>query len=355
MDFDRRCDNVSWTTVRTTTTTDAVGRDVVVAVAKLAFAFSPAGELSIMTPAHRSSDVADFGATLRFPSDYAFEKPGTDVALVGSAHLAVRGKPPPTSGYVWLQIGERRKVVQIFGRRTYKTTWRGVEPGEPEPIREPVPLRHDLAYGGVDRGERGEIIAYEANPAGIGFATAPERLVGRPVPQLVVAASEQELAPAHAAFAPIPAAWQPRRGYFGTADEKWARTRAPIPPRDFDARHHLWSTPDLHFASPLSSDVQIDVGGVLPEGPVTLRAPRYAVSFESEVDGRLEPHATHLDGILIDADERTLELSWRVAIRLPPKWERLARIGIRGEGAMPDALVGLAPAAPPSRLSMRPS
>lgn len=348
MDFDRRCDNISWTTVRTDTTSDASGRPVVVAVAKLALAFSATGELKLLTPAHRNTDVPDGGGGVRYPSDFAPFKPGTDVALIGSAHLAVRGRPPPTSGYAWLSVADRRKVVRIFGKRTFKATWQGIEPSEPEPIREPVPLRHDLAYGGKDVDESGQEVTFDLNPIGRGFSTKPERLHGRPAPQLVAVAADGTPLSTHAAFAPIPADWEPRRSLYGTVDAAWANARAPIPPRDFDPRHHLWSTPDLHFATPLASDVIIEVGGVLLEGTVRLRAPRYAVSFESESAGVTRPHPTHLDSVLVDADERVLELSWRVAIPLPRKWELLDRIGIRGEGSLPHAMVGLPPASLPS-------
>jgi hypothetical protein len=73
-------------------------------------------------------------------------------------------------------------------------------------------------------------------------------------------------------------------------------------------------------------DEPIEVGGVLPEGTWRFKLPRYPIFFESVLDDQVRLHPTHLDGLLIDADERTVELTYRASIILPMKWDRLQAI-----------------------------
>jgi hypothetical protein len=233
-----------------------------------------------------------------------------------------------------------RKVVTVFGPRVYVKGWRGgVSPSEPAPLVDPVPLRFDLAYGGTDP-VTGATEPY--NPIGMGFASDPAHLIGRPAPLLEPAAAQDGGAapnPAHGAFAPIPAHWEPRRSLIGTLDAAWVKGRAPVRPRDFDLRHHAWSIPGLYCPTPLVGDEQVEVGGVLPEGLWRFRLPKYAVRFESVADGLRAAHATHLDTLLIDADTRVVELCWRASIVLPKKWERIERISVLGVGELPEDVI----------------
>jgi hypothetical protein len=257
-------------------------------------------------------------------------------------------------------MGPQRKVVAIHGPRVYTKDWRGaVLPSEPAPLVEPVPLRYDLAFGGTDP-TTGK--AEPHNPVGMGFSSQPQRLIGQPAPPLEPATVQEggaESHPSHGTFAPIPAQWEPRRSRIGTHDAAWAKNRAPVRPRDFDPRHHAWSTPGLYGATPLVGDEPVEVGGVLPEGTWKFRLPRYAVRFASRVKGELRPHETHLDSVLIDADTRVVELCFRAAIVLPRKWQMLERIFVLGEGTLPEDVIrgpgvseGSTPVEPPRARSV---
>lgn len=340
--LESRVENVSWASFGVDATTDRHGRDVALVVAKVAYVVSPQGAPRLALAPVRREAQAEEGGGVRFPADLgADEKPGTDVGLVGTAHPPPRGSGR-SSAFAWVSMGPLRKVVTVFGPRVYTTRgWRGgVLPSDPGPLVDPVPLRFDQAYGGTDA-LTGETEAW--NPAGVGFASDPLRLPGRPAPRLAPVAPEGSAGlvphPSHGVFAPIPAHWEPRRSLIGTHDEAWARTRAPVRPRDFDPRHHCWSVPELYSAAPLLGDEVIEVGGVLAEGLWRFQLPRYAVRFESRVDGRDTAHETHLDSVLLDADRRSVELSFRVAIPLPRKWERVERIRVLGVGTLPEDVI----------------
>jgi hypothetical protein len=340
MDFASLVENISWASVGADTTMDRHGRDVALVVAKVAYKVSFQGAPRLVLAPLRRMDEGDGGGGVRFPADLvADEKPGTDVGLVGVAY------PPPTRmgdkgrAYAWLSVGNLRKVVVVNGPRVYMKGWRGVVPSEPAPLVEPVPLRFDRAYGGVDPTTG----AMEpSNPIGIGFSSQPARLIGEPAPQLEPASADEggtTSHPSHATFAPIPAHWEPRRSRIGTHDAAWAKSRAPVRPRDFDPMHHAWSVPGLHSPTPLVGDEQVEVGGVLPEGVWRFRLPRYAVQFGSQVEGKRAAIETHLDSFLVDTETRVVELSWRASIVLPKKWERLERIYVVGQGSLSEDVI----------------
>jgi len=340
MNLEALVENVSWASVGADALMDHLGRDVAVVVAKVAYKVSAQGAAHLVLAPVRRDDQGDEGGGVRFPADLATsQKPGTDVGLVGVAYPQPR---PSDRGraYAWLSVGSVRKVVTVYGPRVYVKGWRGgVSPSEPAPLVDPVPLRFDLAYGGTDP-VTGATEPH--NPIGMGFASDPAHLIGRPAPLLEPAAAQEGGAaphPAHGAFAPIPAHWEPRRSLIGTLDVAWAKGRAPVRPRDFDLRHDAWSIPGLYSPTPLVGDEQVEVGGVLPEGVWRFRLPRYAVRFESIADGQRAAHPTHLDSLLIDADTRVVELCFRAAIVLPRKWERIERIFVLGAGELPEEVI----------------
>lgn len=342
VDLNLRCDNRSWATVRGETTLDRHGNDVAVYVAKMAYSAIPAGDRCRVTLAFRPvrwSDISDGHGALTFPSDLVEQKSGTDVGLIGTAHPP-RGKVVERQ-LAWLTMGPLRKVVHVIGKRSYVSDYKGMVPGPAAPLG-PTPLRHENCYGGVDTETiDGVAIAREEplNPVGRGFALQPISLVGKLAPALEPAVDPttgRTPHPSEGCFAPVPGHWDPRRGLAGSHDEAWARTRAPVRPRDFDLRHHHWAVPGLHAESPLHPDDPIEVGGVLPEGLWKFRLPKYAVSFRAQLAGE-EPREikTHLDSVLIDADERVVELSWRASVVLPKKWELFEKMFVSGEGTLP--------------------
>ena len=106
-------------------------------------------------------------------------------------------------------------------------------------------------------------------------------------------------------------------------------------PKDFDVAHNSWAVPELRSSTPLPPDTPFEVAGVIPEGIWRFKLPLYGIEFASVLFGDLRKHVAHLDSILIDADERVVELTWRASIALPRKWMLLERIDAFGVGEMP--------------------
>lgn len=334
MNFDSICDNRSWATVRCEPTLDRAGRDVAVVVARLAYAVTPGGRATVAFRPVRFGESRDGHGGLKFPADLVDEKPGTDVALVGTA-FPPRGKPVDKT-LAWVQAGQLRKVVTVYGPRRFVADWSGVVPGPPGTL-EPTPLRFDHCWGGHEHTSA----AHESdpfNPVGRGFATDPKTLVGKLAPALEPVddlRSGQKSHRSHGCFAPIPESFEPRRRFAGTYDPEWARTRAPIRPKDFDVAHNSWAVPELRSSTPLPTDTPFEVAGIIPEGIWRFKLPLYGMEFESTLLGEKRVHPSHLDSVIIDADERVVELTFRASIVLPRKWAMLERIRAYGVGDMP--------------------
>jgi hypothetical protein len=261
-------------------------------------------------------------SSIRRPSDLFAFKPGTEVLLVGHAHPHDAGV---SETEVRLRVGPLEKSLVAYGTRVWKLgAFGGVAPGPAMPIREPIALRWELAYGGADRTDPARVLVEPRNDLGRGVARDARKLVGVAAAQLEDPAKPLGRGtPVPAGFGAIHRHWEPRRRYAGTYDEAWELARMPLLPRDFDARFHVAAPEDQWSPTPLRSDEPIEVDGATADGPLRAQLPRLAIGCSSRVDGKVVEHRTHLDRVLVDADRRRVELTWRASVPLPDKLERL--------------------------------
>ncbi|MFO0758406.1 MAG: DUF2169 domain-containing protein [Byssovorax sp.] len=342
MDFDRICERRSWMTVRCLPMEDHRGAPVVVVVAKMAYRVSPRGAVRVsVAPVRQHSVPGGPRGSVRYPSDYVFEKPGTDVLLVGTA--TPPADRPVTEMDVSLRVGLLDKALRVYGPRVFYQGVLGVAPGPPGRL-EPTPLIWELAYGGRDESITDRWAVEPRNPIGMGFAVDRNRLIGTLAPPIEEARSP--LSGPRAApggFGPIGPDFEPRQRYAGTFDERWRRERAPVLPADFDVRHNSVAPPGLWSATPLLGNEPVEVIGATPEGVWRFKLPPYEPSFASVIQGVRKEHETHLDTFLIDADERTVELTWRVCIPLPKKAERVEKLEVQTTMTLPESVTGDSP------------
>ncbi|MFO0588485.1 MAG: DUF2169 domain-containing protein [Polyangiaceae bacterium] len=345
--------------VRAVPMDDRTGREVLAVIAKMSWSLDESGQPSIARPLAPVrifdiyTDPSKIPAELRPPvraearyssirygTDAVEEKPGTDVLLVGTAYPP-RGEVTKTSVSLRVEAGHTtlHKVLTVHGPRVWQSSLTGLVPG-PSGRMGPTPLVWELAYGGVDETDPQAIVADYRNLSGTGFLERRAGLAGRPAPVIEdprVPVSSRS--PAPAGFGPILPHWQPRAGRVGTLDDAWRRERAPLRPLDFDPRHFSCAPDDQWLSTPLIGDEPIEVLGATPNGVLRFKLPRYSPIFRSTVRGQTWEHATHLDTLLIDTDERRVELVWRCSVRLPRKTEHLERITIFGAEALPERVV----------------
>lgn len=328
MDFDDIDDETDGSTIAVPIK-DPSGRDRLALILKYTFHVDERGRVEIVHDAPPPRLVDDHGSgdpavtSIRKPSMLFDDKPGTDVVLAGHAH--------PPSGRaaehvdVSLRVGPIRKTVRAWGLRVWQAgTFGALAPGPARPIKEPVPLRYELAWGGYDDSDPAEIVADERNYLGRGVARSPKSLVGQPAAQLEDPANPiGARANVPMSFGPIHRHWQPRAAFAGTYDEAWMLSKMPLLPDDFDPRFHIAVPHDQWSPVPLRGDEPIEVLGATPEGAWRFQLPRIAPGFVSWVGGARRDHRTHLDTIVVDADERIVELFWRASFVLPRKYQML--------------------------------
>lgn len=312
---------------------DKDGREHLVCIAKYTFRVDASGvvEIDDLDGAHPYlADVCNgedpATSSIRKPSDVFEFKPGTDVLLVGHAHPRRAGD---THVDVSLRVGSLNKVVRATGLRVWESAAFGAVPGPARPMREPVPLIYELAWGGFDASDPEKPVGEPRNYVGRGVTRSTKSLIGQPAAQLEDPANPiggRKNVPW--CFGAVHRHWKPRIDYAGTYDAAWAETKMPLLPDDFDPRHNVCVPHDQWSQMPLRGDEPIEVIGATPEGVWRFSLPRVALGFSSYVLSERSEHRTHLDTILIDADSRSVELTWRAAIPIPRKYEMLDRIVI---------------------------
>jgi hypothetical protein len=314
---------------------DRAGIDTLYVVVKATATLRPSLSLAEVQvpPAMADEYYADPAtSSLRTVSDMHIGKPGTDVLLVGSACAPDRR---PVSGvHVSISVGDRRKTIQVMGDRV----WRDGRPSDPRPF-ESMPLVWERAFGGwYRRGEK--VLAEERNPVGCGFAggRSAAEMEGLAVPNLEDPGAPLEQVgqiPAPACMAPVAPSWLPRRGYAGTYDEVWQRSRAPYLPNDFDPRYFQCAASECAFDRYLQGGEPVEVSGVLPDGPIRFAVPQLPLAVAVTVAGTLEEPPVNLETISIEPDANRLCLTWRASVPCDRKALKVEKIvvSLSGGGA----------------------
>lgn len=300
-----------------------------------------------------SDDVyhdGDVTGSLRLENDLAPFKPKADVVLVGTAY-APGGRPVPALD-VLLRVGSLRKVLRVFGDRTWLFPSRMVLvplPGEPKPFTT-MPLTYERAFGGIDRkAGRG----CDRNYVGKGFLgrKTRESVHEAPLPNVedparLIASWDDEPMPAGFGF--FSPHWQPRARYRGTP----AGMARPHPlfglPADFRHEYYNGAHPDLQVPGYLRGDEPVELVNLTPDGPRRFRLPgvRPVVSVARHVPvgdaGTSQTSVSaHLDTLVLLPDDGVFFLVWRAVYTLgsAPDVEALKRalLGVAGINVRLDA------------------
>jgi hypothetical protein len=268
-------------------------------------------------------------SSIKIPSDVFDFKPGTDVVLTADAHPGAHSSASHVD--VSLRMGPIAKTVRAFGLRVWQRGMLGgLTPGPALPMREPLPILYELAWGGVDLSNPEKPLAEPRNHLGRGITREPAKLVGRAAAQLeLVDKPLGERGNVPASFGAVHRHWAPRAAFAGTYDQAWMDTRMPLLPLDFDPRFNVCVPHDQWSPTPLAGDEPIEIAGATEDGMWRVQLPREAPAFSSIIAGVRRTHATHLDTVLIDARERRVELTWRVSILTPPKLEMIDEVRIQ--------------------------
>ena len=255
-------------------------------------------------------------------------KPGTDCLLAGHAYggglrdvdirFAVLSGGRP--------VAEQRAVAS--GPRRWQTTLGVASVVGPVPF-DRVELAWENAFGGDDAtpADPARHDALAENPVGTGFRARGSRLPADgawlpPIERLDDRLGGPGGRPRPAGFGPVAPGWEPRRSYAGTYDEAWRRTRAPLPPDDFDGRFYQSAPPELVATPYLTGGEEVVVEGCGPR-PWRFRLPAARVRVALIAGWEAENDDAVLDTVVVDADARTVEVVWRAAFDVHGRVDRV--------------------------------
>ncbi|MEK6750497.1 MAG: DUF2169 domain-containing protein [Pseudomonadota bacterium] len=311
---------------------DEDGRDIMVVLAKATYDLDSRGVLVLaQTQAPLYLAGEHYGdpekTSLKYAPEGSFAKLGTDVAMIGHAY-APKGRTV-TQMDVALQVGKLKKSVRIFGDRVWKKsaglfadTWKM---SAPLPF-DKMPLRYERAYGGQDlTPEDKKYHAFEArNLIGVGVVAAHSAKTTEPAPNiedpnhLIQKITDR---PAPAGFGFVAPHWQPRLAYVGTYDEAWQMSRMPLLPKDFNRKYFNAASAGLLASEFLTGTEPVMIVGATPEGRTQFNLPggkpEMQVSMAGETTVALE---VCLDSVVINTDERRVQMLWRAAV---PVYQRI--------------------------------
>ena len=297
-------------------------------------------------------------SSLRAAGEFALLKPATDVLLVGRA---VAPRAGTKVADVSVSVGPVSRTVRVFGDRHWHKSGGRWQATAPLPW-ERMPLRWDLAFGGMAPADGDEVPDHEPrNPVGRGLVARKRPPIGeQPLPNLEdpqAPITEPHDRPVPACFAPIAPTWQPRRSYAGTYDEAWTQGRAPYLPHDFDTRFFHVASPQLIAPGFLQGGEAVRLAGFSTGEPICFELPNCGLEVEFDFDGAKLPQAPNLEMVLFEPDAARFQMLWRCALAVDKKLLKLKQITVRSSvyerdgsparplrslGSMPRAYAGAA-------------
>ncbi|MEC5386799.1 DUF2169 domain-containing protein [Uliginosibacterium sp. H3] len=269
-------------------------------------------------------------SSLRAAGDVTLLKPATDVIVIGRA-IAQGGATQ--SMEVRLQVGPVQRQLRIYGNRHWVARGKGeFAISEPEPF-ERMPLRWELAYGGIGALQEGRPQEGDArNPLGRGFiASHDDKIAGQALPNiedpamLITAPHDR---PAPAGIAPVAPTWSVRSQYAGTYDEAWQRERAPHLPLDFDPRFFNVAAPGMVAPGYLQGGEEVSIVGCSAGAPLRFRLPRLDLRLEWLFNGKAIAAIPVLDTVLFETDVGRLQMVWRAALRVDKNLLKLRELRV---------------------------
>jgi len=323
---------------------DPEGREIWQVVVKATYGFDPAGTIRIAADQPPVNLACVYrgdaeSSSLLYESDFAPGKQGSDILLNADAWAPAGGQVPQLlAGFA---VADLIKWVQVTGHRHWRAGWIRVVASPPEPFQR-MPLIWENAYGGQAgiNQATGLPIAYAPNPVGKGFVTAAAQAVGRPLPNIEypkrsVASCTDLVLPA--GFGAIPSHWMPRKGYGGTYDEEWQRTRFPLPPRDSSSRYHRCAPEDQQLPGFLQGGEPVRLVNLTPEGKVAFTLPRLGFRFVTRFHGLPDQHhAPRITLLIIEPNASRFSLVFQSDLPCQGDEDRLAETLIQEAEATRD-------------------
>jgi hypothetical protein len=291
-------------------------------------------------------------SSVRYESDLVPFKVATDVVLNGTAYAP--GGVPTKSFLASLQVGDRRKTIQVIGDRVARYTG-----GGPPAVTEAAPvtrmaLRYEMAYGGTDVYSDPKVpYPYPRNPLGRGFVVAntPKSLDNVQLPNLedpkalIPSAglclgeyAQWKNRPMPAGFGWFPKVWLPRAELAGIlprdrpVEQELRQAYAKLLPadqrepylknglRDMDFRFFNGASEGLALPF-LRGGETVATENLTPEGSLSFQLSRQTPRIGLDIGEGVQEPVVVLHTVMIRMDDREVDIVWRGAISYRgPDW-----------------------------------
>lgn len=304
-------------------TTDEKFNPLLVGIVKAAFRINPNGRL---TPLKEQLPLKFGGEFFGKPeaSAYKYEpectplKLNTDIVLIGTAIPPQVDLPFFDCG---IQVANNSSILRVFGKRQ----WQQNEDQcfiQRLDVAKPIQLDYAYAFGGMDVSLKTDFghPFEERNPVGIGFHhkdsefKAGAELPLIECPKQLIENYHDIPEPAGVGF--ICGHWLQRRQYAGTYDEQWDLSRKPLLPTDFNRLFHNAASPALIANGYLQGSEPVSIINVGQRKLMFHLPGLHTPVIEVEINHNKKKLSTALDTVIINTDNMTLELFYRVSKRL---------------------------------------
>ncbi|OJH41954.1 DUF2169 family type VI secretion system accessory protein [Cystobacter ferrugineus] len=319
-----------------TVATDAQAREHCVVAIKGTFVMDARGEPQLAEVQRPLTYTDEHNGTpettsLRQENDFAWTKPMVDILVQGHA-VAPHGRETETM-LVRVEMSGWQKDIRITGDRYWDKGMIGLKPTPPKPFVR-MPLRYELAFGGVDTSHRDTKHhgAELRNPVGKGFRQNPRAAdaVGTPLPNLEHPRHFLEKWDGRTVpmgFGPVGRSWQPRIAHAGTYDERWLAEDYPFLPRDFNPRYFQCAPEDQQLPQVRGGEV-LRCLGLAESGNWTVTLPRMQVPVAFHFRDAKASAEARMDTVLLDADARVVVVTWRASMPLGKKLSQLREVHV---------------------------
>lgn len=272
-------------------------------------------------------------SSLRYDTDLTAVKPTTDIIVNGTAY-APQDRPATTFA-VALRAHTLRKELRVFGKRYWWRAMSGLTPSAPEPVTQ-VPLRYELAYGGLDctapdpARQRVDL----RNPVGRGVTAEPLRLEGYPAHQLECSHGDyRKTGPA--GFGAIASHWSPRLQLPSPYAEAAQGDRIPVLPLECNPMYSQCAPVDQRPERALRGGELVELWNLTPAGILRFTLPRLSFTctthFVTPNKRRTEEHRGRLSTVIIEPDIGRLSLVWQSGLLVHQDEDCLERTVVKEE------------------------
>lgn len=295
-------------------------------VTKLTYNFNHQGQLTLANNQANIIDVdqyrdTPFNSSLIKVNETAAYKKGGELYCYSTAY-PVNDKTQVMEvglGILFTDKSEWKKVLRIYGKRTWKKSVLNYTISKTDIISKPIPIIYENSYGGQET--ENQLHEWPLNPIGRGYNFKSSSLISDELAAIeigpnFITSPTQSTVPA--GFAPLSIFWEPRASAIGSLlESKNFSQGSPYGEDALETVHHV-APEDQWFPKPFSGGEIIYLRGLVKDVPhqktVKLAIPKVNFDCYASINGGAEWLTPVCDTLVLNTDTCQLSLIYRAGI-----------------------------------------